>query len=173
MFVLCLCVSWLEKPKQIWPQSSEALNCDLCFQSCEYHECIKPSATTVGPVHHPTVSTVSRWWSWLFTAGLLFSSVMKDFFLLFSRFCSLFSVLHQDLDKSPVESYTVLLAAFFFYLGCRHVSGGCLTHSLCLHSSVSLMLDETARKRTIDRLHVECLHGCSSKKDTGNCYDWR
>lgn len=40
--------SWLEKPKQIQHQSSEALNCDLFCQSCENKGCIKCPATTVG-----------------------------------------------------------------------------------------------------------------------------
>lgn len=39
--------SWLEKPKQIRHQSSEALNCDLFCQSCENKGCIKCPATTV------------------------------------------------------------------------------------------------------------------------------
>lgn len=40
--------SWLKKHKQIQPQSSEALNCDLFCQSCENKGCIKCPATTEG-----------------------------------------------------------------------------------------------------------------------------
>lgn len=40
--------SWLEKPKQIRHQSSEALNCDLFCQSCENKGCIKCPASNVG-----------------------------------------------------------------------------------------------------------------------------
>lgn len=40
--------SWLEKPKQIQHQSTEALNCDLFCQSCENKGCIKCPATTEG-----------------------------------------------------------------------------------------------------------------------------